>query len=190
MELNTSQPRHSQIISKPSRNPIVLMLLALTVLILGVVGVLLWQKAQEVTSIQSELHGVQQQLSTLLKKPAAGSDLQDESKLGRLVMMQHEAQASQSGAEATPYLITIKYLDSNNMFARVHVEYLQTGSDVPKNTLSGKYDYFICKKVTKDGASEWVVLAKNPKTVEEQDMLKQQYGVPADMLDLTKERPA
>lgn len=190
MEINTSQPRHSQIISKPSRNPILLIVLALMVLALGIVAILLWQKIQEITSIQGELSGAHQQLNTLLNKPSGGSDLQDESKLGRLVLLQHESRVMTEGEVNAPYLVTIKYLDEPQTFARVHIEYMKTDADAPKNTPSGKYDYYICKKVTKDGVSDWVVLATNPQNVDERDMLMKQYDVPADVLDLTKERPA
>ncbi len=55
MELNTSQPQHSQIVSKPSRNPILYIFVGLVVVIIAVLALLIWQQKQQIASVASEL---------------------------------------------------------------------------------------------------------------------------------------
>lgn len=190
MELNTSQPQHSQIISKPSRNPIVLVVIALLVLGIGVVSVALWQRMIDLDGVRAELASTQHQL-TQMNSSKNGGDLKDESEIGAQTTMYHKARLSDS-VNDTSYVVTIKYLDENHIFARAHVEYIQTGEGVPKNTRSGKFDYYIFKKVTDNerNMSSWVMLAENPMEASVRDGLQKTYGVPADVLDLTKEKPA
>lgn len=68
MELNTSQPRHSQIISKPTRNPIVIILLIIMALGLVLFGVLLWQRMLDLDSVRAELASLQHQLQQSQQK--------------------------------------------------------------------------------------------------------------------------
>jgi hypothetical protein len=66
MELNTSQPQHSQIISKPSRNPILLVVIGLILIALVALGLLVWQKNQEIGNTLNQLADVERQLSDSL----------------------------------------------------------------------------------------------------------------------------
>jgi hypothetical protein len=67
MELNTSQPQHSQIISKPSRNPILFLAIGVIVIVLVALGLLVWQKNQEIGSMLNQLADTEKQLSDTLK---------------------------------------------------------------------------------------------------------------------------
>lgn len=65
MELNTSQPQHSQIVSKPSRNPIIMIVVGALLIGIVLLGLLWWQKDQELQSVNSILKGAQDQIVKL-----------------------------------------------------------------------------------------------------------------------------
>jgi hypothetical protein len=62
MELNTSQPQHSQIIAKPSRNPILLIISGVILIVIVALVLLLWQKNQEIGSVLDQLADTEKQL--------------------------------------------------------------------------------------------------------------------------------
>lgn len=192
MELNTSQPEHSTIMSRPSRNPILLIAAGIFLIAVVGLGLLVWQKNQEISGVLQQLSDSEKRFTDQVKKAQVaqtGGDLKDESTLGGLTELYHQAYANESTRTA-PHIVTIKYLDEDHTYARVHVEFVSTDASKPKNTLTGKFDYYIFKSVTKNDQKEWVMLAQNPKSEEVINLLKTVYGVPADVLDLTKEKSA
>jgi hypothetical protein len=62
MELNTSQPHHSEIMTKPSRNPILLIIVGIIVIVIVALGLLVWQKNQEISSVLDQLADTEEQL--------------------------------------------------------------------------------------------------------------------------------
>ncbi len=75
MELNTSQPDHSLIVGKPSRNPILLIVVGALVIGIVAIGMVLWQRMADLDGVRAELASVQQQLthanSTKTVKPSS-----------------------------------------------------------------------------------------------------------------------
>ena len=169
-------------------------LFLLTLLGAGVMTYMWYNQATEVESLNKEITQLKSEQEVLKKQAASGtpmgSDLKDESALGAMAESYHQANVTE-GYQNTPYLVSIKYLDKDYTFARVHIEYVSTDQNLPKNTLTGKFDHYIFKSVTKkNGEKEWVMLAMNPILEDARNDLKNVYGVPADVMDLTKEQPA
>lgn len=75
MELNTSQPQHAQIISKPSRNPILYIIGGIVIITIVLLGLLIWQQKQQIASVANELTS-SQKLNEELSK--ARQDLQSD----------------------------------------------------------------------------------------------------------------
>lgn len=74
MELNTSQPQHSQIIAKPSRNPILLIAVGAVIIIIVALALLVWQKSQEVSSVLVQLADTEKQLVAKTSNSGKNSD--------------------------------------------------------------------------------------------------------------------
>ncbi len=169
-------------------------LFLLMLLVAGVMTYLWYNQTADIDTLNREIAQLQSEHGTLKKQdttaPTGGSDLKTESMLGSLTESYHQANVTET-YQNTPYIVKIKYLDKDQTFARVHVEYVSSDQNLPKNTLTGKFDHYIFKNVTKkNGDKEWVMLAKNPILEDARTNLKNMYGVPSDVMDLTKEQPA
>lgn len=167
-------------------------LFLLTILGAGVMTYLWYNQRLDSDSLNNELSQAKAEISTLQKQvtPSGGKDFVEETKLGGLAESHHKAIITEN-YQKTPYVVTIKYLDKDYNFARVHVEYLATGENVPKGTRSGKFDWYVFKSVImNNGEKEWVMLGMNPIDEDIRTRLQNLYGVPPDVLNLSKEQPA
>lgn len=169
-------------------------LFLLTLLGAGVMTYLWYNQTAEVDSLSREVAQLKSEKEIIKNRGATpvagGGDLRNESILGAIAESYHQANVTE-GYQNTPYIVTIKYLDKDQKFARVHIEYVSTDQNLPKNTLTGKFDHYIFKNVTKkNGDKQWVMLGMNQILEDQRNDLMNLYGVPADVMDLTKEQPA
>ncbi|MEO5691278.1 MAG: hypothetical protein ABIQ64_03780 [Candidatus Saccharimonadales bacterium] len=169
-------------------------LFLLTLLGAGVMTYLWYNQSADVESLNNEISQLKSEQALLKKQgtpeTTGGKDFITQTLLGGMAESYHQANVTE-GYQNTPYLVKIKYLDKDETFARVHIEYVSTDQNLPKNTLTGKFDHYIFKAVTKkNGEKDWVMLAMNPVLEADRNDLKNVYGVPSDVMDLTKEMPA
>lgn len=188
MELNTSQPEHSIIMSKPSRNPILLIVGGIFLIAVVGLGLLVWQKNQEIgVALQqlsdSEKRFTDQEKKTQLAKPAG--DLKDESLITGMALDSVEAFMSSPGMQRTTYEAKIAYLDDT--FSRVIVDYTVPEGTSGKTKPSGKGEVFIFKKVKRDNNTTWALIGINPMTSDEQRSLQTRYGMPPKVLTETNQ---
>ncbi|MEO5691277.1 MAG: hypothetical protein ABIQ64_03775 [Candidatus Saccharimonadales bacterium] len=123
MELNTSQPQHSQIVSKPSRNPILYIVCGVVIITIVLLALLIWQQKQQIASVANELTNTQKLNEELTKarqslenkavqKEDAPSKTGDEN--AQVVAL---AESYQKAASITTYDYKVEKLEAE--FARV-----------------------------------------------------------------------
>lgn len=66
MELNTSQPRHSEIIAKPARKPVLLLVISFLLIVFTVLGLVVWRQNQEINSTLGLLADAEKRLEDSL----------------------------------------------------------------------------------------------------------------------------
>lgn len=174
MELNTSQPQHSQIISKPSRNPILLIVIGVLVIVFVALGLLIWQKNQEIghtltqlsdaENLNKELASTRSGLQTELAKLETGGTASDDTtEITKIATAYYYAEVLVKNPD--PNLkVTVSKLELP--FARVSV----AGSS---NGVSCIY-----KKV---GAT-WIRLYCTQASTPETQDLDKRYGVPESII--------
>lgn len=188
MELNTSQPQHSEIISKPSRNPILYVIVGVVVIIIVALGLLVWQKNQEISSVLQQLSDSEKSLADQIKNvqpPEPAGDFKNEAILSGMALNSVEAAMSAPGMSRTTYEAKIPYMD--DQFARVRVDYTVPDETNGKTKPSGKSESFIFKKVSRENVEGWALIGINPMTGEEQRLLQTKYGMPVNVLTETNQ---
>ena len=151
-------------------------------------GLLVWQKNQEIGSILSQLSETEKRLTDQVKKvqqPQTVSDLKDESLMAGMALNTVEAFMSSPSMQRTTYDAKIVYMDSD--FTRIVVDYTVPDTTTGKTKPSGKGETFIFKKVTRDNNTSWALIGINPMTGDEQRLLQTRYGMPAKVLTETNQ---
>lgn len=182
MELNTSQPQHSQIISKPSRNPILFIAIGVVVIVLVALGLLVWQKNQEISQALSQLADAEKQLSDSLRGNSKQSGPDAES-----IMMSRKTEDEQKIAAelvAGEYACSIRGFACNK--SESNVKMFQKVTD----TTAG---YAKVSVVTADGAntvtpwlihraggSQWIVFYEGEAMPS--PAVQERFPVPTDFL--------
>ncbi len=182
MELNTSQPQHSQIISKPSRNPILYIVIGAILIALTVLGLLVWQKNQEISLALSQLADTEKRLTESVK---SGNDKpvdmpQDHSALAALSEVDQKISAATAAAD---YYCAVRDFGCDKVVA--NVTKFQKATDttdgfavVTSTNLSGQ-------KVTpwlkyRVGGSGWIVFYEGEALPSA--AITKQFSVPTDLL--------
>lgn len=184
MELNTSQPEHSLIVAKSARRPLLLILSGIVLIALVAMGLLIWQKNQEIDQIFSQLVESEQRFTqqfTTSKDESTGRDLKDETIVGGMAMDVVEASAMTVPEDEVTYEAKIAYIDDN--FAKVVVEYTQLDQATQKYTSLGRGEVVYLKKVNRNDTDNWAVIGINTTTSEESSVLKTKYGVTDEIIN-------
>lgn len=184
MELNTSQPQHSLIVAKSARRPLLLILSGIVLIALVAMGLLIWQKNQEIDQIFSQLVESEQRFTQQFatsKDESTGTDLKDETIVGGMAMDVVEASAMTVPEDGVTYEAKIAYIDDN--FAKVVVEYTQLDQATQKYTSLGRGEVVYLKKVNRNDTDNWAVIGINTTTSEESSVLKTKYGVTDEIIN-------
>lgn len=134
MELNTSQPQHSQIISKPSRNPILFIAIGVIVIMFVALGLLVWQKNQEIGQVLNQLADTEKLLTEsvrstadkatdlpALEKPMASRDEKDQQSAATIAASEYYCAISDFGCDkvSSQPIEFQKVTETNDGFAKV-----------------------------------------------------------------------
>ncbi len=182
MELNTSQPQHSQIVSKPSRNPILYMVVGIVLIALTVLGLLVWQKNQEISLALSQLADTEKRLTDSVKSTAnKATDLPLTNK--SIVAMSENEQKTSATAAAADYYCAVsdfgcdkvsasvttfqKLTDKSDGFAKVKA----TGTSDKTLTLWLKH---------RIGGQQWIVFYEGEAMPSA--AITKQFSIPTDFL--------
>lgn len=182
MELNTSQSQGSQINSKPHRNPILLIGIGVVVILLVGMGLLLWQKNQEIGQALSQLSDTEKRLTdSLNSNKDKSANVGVEQKAMETLSESEQKQQATLGASAYYCAISNFGCDKVTTIVTKFQKATDTTSGYAKVVATNGSD----KKLTlwlkyRVGGSDWIVFyegeALPPAVVVER------FAVPADFL--------
>ena len=161
MELNTSQPQHSEIIAKPARKPVIAIIIGLLVIALAILGVLLWSSRQDITFVQDELKGLHDQLNVAKQSSTSAAKSDDAQIILATKAYMHGQTAS---AKSNIDVVVNKKVD---IFARV---------GVTRDGATGS------SCVLKQADNVWMVLYCTQSETETTKNLNQIFGVPHEVI--------
>lgn len=180
MELNTSQPQHSQIIAKPSRNPILLIVVGIVIIVIAALGLLLWQKNQEIGSVLEQLADTEKQLV------ATNANKKDSGKASEQPAMYKRSEVEQKSAASlatTEYYCLVTNFGCDKVSSTVtkfqKVTEDKSGFAIVKATNAEGKSMTAWLKYRNSG-SQWVVIYEGEATPS--SAVIKQFDIPTDFV--------
>lgn len=182
MELNTSQPHHSEIMTKPSRNPILFIVVGIVIIVIAALALLLWQKNQEIGQALNQLSDTEKRLTDSLstnKDKSSGPALEDVD----MSSLSENDQKNAAALVASEYACSVTSFTCNK--AQTTVTTFQKVTDktagfAKVSTASGDGAKVTTWLKYRAGGSQWVVIYEG-EAMPSAAVIKQ-FDIPTDFL--------
>lgn len=175
MELNTSQPQHSEIIAKPARKPVVLIIVSLLVIALAVAASFILKQNDQINSVQNELSAAQNLFASVAK---SSNNTEEE------IDMSAQAQSERAQLAAGAYGCSIvdfgcdKTTQTVEQFQEMTMD--QDGFAVVNVVNAKEQTLSVWLKSRIGGTGEWVVIYEGT-SLPSMDVIGR-FGIPTDFL--------
>lgn len=182
MELNTSQPQHSQIVSKPSRNPILYIVIGVVLITLTALGLLVWQKNQEISTVLSQLSDTEKRLTESMN-PSRNKATDLPLPTTSIVAMSENEQKTTATSAAADYYCGVSDFGCDKVSASVtDFQKLTVESDgfakvVATNAAGSKLTVWLKHRI---GGSGWAVFYEGQALPSA--AITKQFSIPTDFL--------